>query len=268
MPRLLRCGFVILVLVIGSGFIFKNDVSAYSSPGAPNGYVNDFAHVLTEDQIKALSTTVHTYKEQTTHQIALVTIPTTKEESIEQYAVQLFQEWGIGQKERDNGVLVLAAIQDHKIRIEVGYGLEPLLTDTKSAQIIAHAKPLLKAEKYAEAFQEITQEVMTTIDTGEPSFFLTETETNQGFLESWGGQYLIALIVVSMLLLFLIPVAWVIINGLRLNRRGEGWGPSSDSSDSSTSSSTDSSSSSSSSSDSTNSFGGGSSGGGGASGSW
>lgn len=268
MRSLLRHKIASVLVLIETCVFVGHPVFAYTSPGKASGYVNDFAHVLSDDQASDLTSQVHLYKERSTNEIAVVTVPTTGDESIEQYAVQLFQEWGIGQKQRDNGVLILAAIQDRKIRIEVGYGLEPILTDTKSAQIITHAKPLLNQEKYSEALKEITQEIITTIDTGEPSFFPTDPNTyDANTLDKW-GDILAAVVVGFMLLIFIIPVTWAIITGIKLNRRGKGWQRYSGTSNSSSISHSTSSSSSSNSSHSTDSFGGGSSGGGGASGSW
>ena len=90
-----RWGMALLVSVfVGAPCV----VSAYASPGAPNGYVNDFADVLTSEQEAQLSTELHQYKERTTNEIGIVTVQTTGDDSIEQYAVQLFQEWVCTQK--------------------------------------------------------------------------------------------------------------------------------------------------------------------------
>ncbi len=68
--------------------------------------------------------------------MAVVTVKTTSPLTIEQYAVELFQKWGIGKKGADNGILVLVAVADRKVRIEVGYGLEGAVTDLESKMII------------------------------------------------------------------------------------------------------------------------------------
>ncbi len=109
---------------------------AYVSPGAPTGHVNDFAQILTVEQRQELEARLTTYTQQTTHEIAVVTIPALTDETIETYAEKLFQEWGIGKTKQDNGVLLLISRDDRKLRIEVGYGLEPELTDAESSSII------------------------------------------------------------------------------------------------------------------------------------
>ena len=102
----------------------------------PSGPINDFANVLddaTERELLALVTAVEV---QTTAEIAVATVPSLNGLSVEEYGNKLFAEWGIGQKGKDNGVLVLVAPSERKIRIEVGYGLEPILPDGLAGAII------------------------------------------------------------------------------------------------------------------------------------
>jgi uncharacterized protein len=109
---------------------------AYTSPGKPVGFVNDFAQMLTADTRSALEQELKNFRAEKAHEIAVVTVPTIADETIETYAVKLFAEWGIGGKEKDNGVLLLIARDEREVRIEVGYGLEGALTDLESKQII------------------------------------------------------------------------------------------------------------------------------------
>lgn len=122
---------------------------AYTSPGAPTGLVNDFAGVLSTDQRSALEQTLESNKQATGNEIAVVTIKSLGGDTVENYAVSLFKEWGIGQKGKDNGALLLIAIEDRKMRIEVGYGLEPVLTDAISSRIIRNTlAPAFKQGDY------------------------------------------------------------------------------------------------------------------------
>lgn len=111
-------------------------VLAYTSPGKPQGSVNDFASILSPQAKTLLESQLTELSNQTTIQVAVVTVPTLGDEYLENYAVKLFEEWKIGDKDRDNGVLFLVAIAERKVRIEVGYGLEPVLTDAQSNGII------------------------------------------------------------------------------------------------------------------------------------
>lgn len=121
-------------------------VLAYVSPGQPTGFVNDYAGVLSVDQAASLEQELQTYEQVTTNEIVVVTVPDLGGDTVENYAEKLFQEWGIGKAEEDNGALILVAVADRKMRIEVGYGLEPYLTDIESSQIINEVmKPAFQA---------------------------------------------------------------------------------------------------------------------------
>lgn len=131
--RLARFASVTFTL-IGAGF-FAFAV-AYTSPGNPTGFVNDFANIIDESTQAALETKLSAFEVSTTHEIVVVIIPTLGDDYIENYAVKLFEEWGIGKKDSDNGILFLVALDDKKVRIEVGYGLEGALVDSEVNTII------------------------------------------------------------------------------------------------------------------------------------
>lgn len=133
MEFLYRKSFVIFAVL---SFLVPTLTFAYSSPGSPSGYVNDFAGVLTVEQKNALETKLSAFNASTSNEIAVVTVKNLGGDYIENYAVQLFKEWGIGNAKQDNGVLLLVALEDRKMRIEVGYGLEGALTDSLASQII------------------------------------------------------------------------------------------------------------------------------------
>lgn len=109
---------------------------AFVSPGQPTGLVNDFANVLSAEQKQQLENKLQQFKASTGNEIAVAVINSLQDDIIENFAVDLFKEWGIGQKGQDNGVLILVAKEDRKMRIEVGYGLEGALTDAQSGWII------------------------------------------------------------------------------------------------------------------------------------
>ncbi len=122
---------------------------AYTSPGRPSGFVNDFAEILSQSAKADLESVLSSYNSQTGIEIAVVTIPKLVDETIETYAFKLFEDWGIGQKGKDNGVLFLISVEDREMRIEVGYGLEGDLTDVES-KIITSSKvpPYFQEENY------------------------------------------------------------------------------------------------------------------------
>lgn len=126
----------ILSAVIALALSFPQSIFAYSSPGQPTGFVNDFANVIPDEEQAQMEQKLKTFSEEQTNEIAVVTIVSLEDETIESYALQLFEEWGIGSEKFDNGVLLLIAPNDRKLRIEVGYGLEGALTDYESKSII------------------------------------------------------------------------------------------------------------------------------------
>ena len=116
----------------------------------PRGFVNDYAGVLTGTRVSTLDNMIAMIKDKTKAEVAVVTVRTTAPLTIEQYAVDLFKTWGIGTKGSDNGVLLLVATDDRKVRIEVGYGLEGSITDLESKLIIDRKIiPYFKQGNYA-----------------------------------------------------------------------------------------------------------------------
>ncbi|HEV3218014.1 MAG TPA: TPM domain-containing protein [Vicinamibacterales bacterium] len=100
------------------------------------GRVVDEANIITLETRARLTTVLKNHEDSTGNQVVVLTVPTIQPESIEDYAVKVFAAWKLGQKGKDNGVLVIVVPQDRKVRIEVGYGLEPTLTDGACGQII------------------------------------------------------------------------------------------------------------------------------------
>ena len=100
------------------------------------GYVNDFAGMLNSSTITEITNIISEVNTKTSAEIAVVTVNNLQGISIEEYAVKLFEKWGIGKKDKDNGVLLLISKEDRKLRIEVGYGLEGTITDLEAGRII------------------------------------------------------------------------------------------------------------------------------------
>jgi len=110
------------------------------------GRVVDGAALLTPEQRQALSEKLKAHEDKTSDQVVVATVRTLGGLSVEDYANRLFRTWGLGQKKTNNGVLLLVAPNDRKMRIEVGYGLEGALTDALSKVILATAvAPRFKA---------------------------------------------------------------------------------------------------------------------------
>src|SRR3990167_3849862 len=138
-----------LKLFVGVIILFPVFVFAYQNPGTPTGYVNDFADMLTVEQRQLLETKIGDFEKNSRNELSVVTIPNLGGDTIENFAVKLFQDWGIGKNKKDNGVLLLIARDDRQMRIEVGYGLEGALTDAQSFWIIRNfLKPAFQKGDY------------------------------------------------------------------------------------------------------------------------
>lgn len=129
----------------------------------PQGYVSDFAAVVDPGSRAQLEDYCARVEQATGVQLALVTVKTLNDEPIEDAANALFRRWGIGQKGKDEGLLLLLAVQDHKDRIEVGYGLEPTLPDGFVGSILRTIKPYLQQNNYSQGLLAAAQEMGTRI---------------------------------------------------------------------------------------------------------
>ncbi len=111
-------------------------IAAQGELPRPAGRITDLANVIDAGTEAELDRRLDQLEQQTSHEVAVVTVTSLNGTSVEDYAVRLFKEWGIGQAKQDNGVLVLVAPNEREMRIEVGYGLEGVLPDGLAAQII------------------------------------------------------------------------------------------------------------------------------------
>lgn len=99
-------------------------------------FVYDTANVLSATQIQAINDKLYAFEQASSHEIAVVIVPSLEGDYIEHYAVKKFEELKPGKAEKDNGLLLLVAIEERELRIEVGYGLEPYITDAEAQQVI------------------------------------------------------------------------------------------------------------------------------------
>jgi len=118
-------------------FAFASIAAAVVYP-KPSGYVNDFAHQLSPEFANALEARLRSFEQSTSIEVAVVTVPSLEGERLETYATGLFNDWGIGKRGANNGVLFLWAPAERKARIEVGRGLNQTLTDPQAANLLAY----------------------------------------------------------------------------------------------------------------------------------
>ena len=119
------------------------------------GRVVDNAEILKPATREQLTASLKAHEEATGDQIAVLTVTTINGESVEEYSTRVFENWKLGRKGKDNGVLVVVVPQDRKMRIEVGYGLEGTLTDVAASRIIRNLMtPQFKAGDYDKGVQD------------------------------------------------------------------------------------------------------------------
>ncbi|MFA6550117.1 MAG: TPM domain-containing protein [Candidatus Gracilibacteria bacterium] len=182
MKFLYKLGFTLVLFCLSVSF-----VSAYYNPGKPTNYVNDFSNTLSTTTISALNSELKALQDETSHQIFVAVIPSMKNDYIENFAVKLFEDWKPGQKGKDNGVLFLISMEEKKMKIEVGYGLEGVLTDAESIKIINNiAKPYFQKGDFDTGISESVKTIEKIIrgeivDLGSKN----SNSTNDGGGDTW-----------------------------------------------------------------------------------
>jgi uncharacterized protein len=177
----------------------------------PSGYVNDFARVLDQPSRQRIEQLCQELETKTGVELTVVTVNSLNGEPIEDYAVKLFQQWGIGKKDRANGLLVLVAIEERRTRMEVGYGLEPVIPDGYSGEVLRSLQPYFRANQYGPGLYAAANQLAHRIAQNAGVTLSTSTEaleprdrrasTSSPFrLIMFGGLILLALFLLPYLL--------------------------------------------------------------------
>jgi uncharacterized protein len=156
MKTWLRCG---LAAVVCASAAWAVDWKALT----PQGYVSDFAGVVDPAAKSQLEDYAATVERATGAQMALVTIASLEGEPIEDVANTIFRAWGVGRKGSDEGILLLLAVGDRRSRLEVGYGLEPILPDGLDGSILRAMRPALRQGDYGDAMRAAASTIGDTI---------------------------------------------------------------------------------------------------------
>ena len=145
LPRMLRS------VVVGFYFVLiSHSFAAEVIPPKPNGYFNDYAGVVSKEAASRFNEQLAQFERETSDQVVVAVFPKIQSDSdIADYTQRVAQAWGVGQKERRNGVVLFVFIQDRKMFIQVGYGLEGALPDATAFDITErHIKPLFRTGNY------------------------------------------------------------------------------------------------------------------------
>lgn len=194
-----------LFFFILQGGAFAEDIKM----PAPIGdiYVQDFAKVLTPDEITEIRSLGRTIEDQTTAQISVLTVDTIGEHTMEEYANEAFRRYGIGNETQNNGVLLVIAVTDRLIRIEVGYGLEGRIPDGKAGRILdEHAIPYLQNNQankaILETYKTLANEVLAEYGQ-EGGLQAPQKQTQQTTADEGGGIPSWLLIIIIVVVVFL-----------------------------------------------------------------
>lgn len=181
-------------------FFFAAQVHAFEY----TNYVNDYANVLTPQQEQKLNERLSAYDKETTNQIAIAIIQSLAGDTVENFSIHLADQWKPGQKGKDNGVLMVFAMNEHKMRIEIGRGLEGQLTDPQAKHILDDViKPEFKNGKY---YEGIDQGITALIQDVSPDRIATVSAASSSEVNSSAGFIFILAIIVFII------VAAVILN--------------------------------------------------------
>lgn len=195
--------FIALIFLCSSLFGVAKDIPP--KPNPPR-LVNDFAGMLTPAERETLEKKLVVYNDSTSTQVAIVTIRSLEGEDDFDYALKIYNTWNIGQKDKNNGVLIFIALDDRKIRFITGYGAEGFLPDAIAKRIIENIiKPAFKGKNYYDGFNRATDAIIS-YGAGE---YKAEPQSEEGDV----GAFIIFLIIV-------IIIIFVIINSIRRSNRG------------------------------------------------
>ena len=174
-------------------------------------YVNDFADVITDDAEKEMLSRSVSLEKQTTAQVVTVTVKDLDGEEPADLALELGRDWGVGDKEKNNGIVILLSKNDREIYIAVGYGLEGALPDSKTGRIIdRYGLEYLKEDDFSKGLLEISKAIVNEVyieyglepETGYTAIdLLPETdsisESGGSVLTSWIAMIIIVVLIMS-----------------------------------------------------------------------
>lgn len=206
---------VITVFVLTAVFVFsftacgKNEEPEYPTP-TERFFVNDFAGVMTEEDINTVYTKGAALDDQTTAQAVIVTVESLGGKAAADYALELGRQWGVGAEDKDNGVVILLSVEDREIYIAVGYGLEGALPDSKTGRIIdVYGIPYFSNNEFSAGLVNIYNSVANEIyieygvtpdENYTPIAFLpqSEYETQETSLSKVAISWLVLVIIVAL----------------------------------------------------------------------
>lgn len=186
--------FLVLVMMLSCGLAWSQEF-----PAKPSSPVADFTNTLSDNEKALLEQKIRTFEDSTSTQIAVAIIKSVGEYDINEYGALLGRNWGVGEKDKNNGVLVLVAMNDHKVTIQTGYGLEGALPDATTQQIIQDdIKPKFRAGEYYAGLNNAVDDIIKATR-GEYKADPKKHQSRKG--SGTGGAGFIIIIIVFILIL-------------------------------------------------------------------
>lgn len=211
---------ILLFFVLLSNFLIAQPLDQQGIPEAPSPprLVNDFAGMISPENITSLEKKLVDFNDSTSTQITIVTVETIGDYEISDYTLRLGRKWGIGQKDKNNGILFLIAKNDRKIDIEIGYGLESFITDYDTKHIIEELiTPAFKQSNYYEGIDDAVNRLIGLMQ----GSYTSEKSEEQG-MPIW-----LILLIIVIFLIFIINLPKnkgnILIGGGGWRTSGGGW---------------------------------------------
>jgi len=214
-----------LSALVGLFLVLGSILPALDLPRA-EGFVNDFAGILHPMEKEKMEKLARLIQEQTGAEMAVVVIDSfAPAADIEEYALELFNSWGVGQKDRDNGLLLILAMTERRVRIEVGYGLEGIIPDALAGRILdQRVIPAFREERYGTGLLQGMQVLagalareysLDTIKLGLPHFAVLESkppiEEEPSFFENLALWGVVILMLGALFWAYIVPFFFIFI---------------------------------------------------------
>lgn len=158
-----------LKIIAASLFVFAVNAFALEVPPSPTRWATDRAGVLSPAELQQLDQKLEAFEKRSGAQFLIYIMPSLEGDSLERFTIEAAEKWKAGQSKYDNGLILFVFVQDRKIRIEVGYGLEGTVTDSVSATVIRESiAPPFQRGNYFEGLNAAADFLIATIEKGEP----------------------------------------------------------------------------------------------------
>ncbi|MGL1893573.1 MAG: TPM domain-containing protein [Spirochaetaceae bacterium] len=187
---------IILFLLVA---LFSTTLSSLEVPKL-KGRVNDYANILTSSEEQKLESEIKKLESGSSSQIAILTITSLDGDNLEDFSIRTVEEWKLGKKVNDNGVLILVSHKDRKLRIEVGYGLEGTLTDAKSSYIIRNI--IAPSFQDGKTYTGLSQAVLAVTGLISGEYKITPNQTKQSSRKRSSGRSPVSIIFVILFVIF------------------------------------------------------------------